>query len=110
VALTDTEVAGRQITAGEHVVCLLASANRDAAVFDEPDRLDLTRNPNPHLSFSAGIHFCLGAALARLEGQIAITSLVRRFPELALVSDELEWRTTITLRGQTSLPVTLGAG
>ena len=108
VALSDVEVAGRWIAAGEHVVCLLASANRDARVFDEPDRLDLTRQPNPHLSFSAGIHFCLGAALARIEGQIAIGSLVRRFGGLALDDSRgLEWRSTITLRGLASLPATL---
>ena len=107
VALTDAEVAGQRIPAGEHVVCLLASANRDATVFEEPDRLDLTRHPNPHLSFSAGIHFCLGAALARIEGQLALTSLVRRFPELTLDDEDLQWRTTITLRGLAALPVTL---
>ena len=107
VALTDAEVAGHSIAKGQHVVCLLAAANHDPAVFDEPGRLDVARAHNPHLSFSAGIHFCLGAALARLEGQIALGSLVRRFPDLALVPDELEWRTTITLRGLTSLPVTL---
>ena len=109
VALHDVEVSGKQIAAGEHVVCLLAAANRDPGVFAEPDRLDVLRQPNPHLSFSAGIHFCLGAALARIEGQIAIGSLVRRFPRIALAEGgELEWRTTITLRGLTSLPVTLG--
>ena len=109
VALEDVEVSGETIAAGEHVVCLLAAANRDPAVFAKPDRLDLARQPNPHLSFSAGIHFCLGAALARIEGQIAIGSLVRRFPGLALAQEsELEYRTTITLRGLTCLPVTLG--
>ena len=109
VALSDAEVAGQRIPAGQHVVCLLASANRDATVFDEPDRLDLTRHPNPHLSFSAGVHFCLGAALARIEGEIALTSLVRRFPGLALSGEDLQWRTTITLRGLASLPVNLGS-
>lgn len=107
-ALEDVEVAGERIPAGQHVVCLLAAANRDPGVFDEPDRLDLGRDPNPHLSFSAGIHFCLGAALARIEGQIALGTLVRRFPELTLADeDALEWRTTITLRGLRSLPVEL---
>jgi pimeloyl-[acyl-carrier protein] synthase len=108
VALDDAEIAGERISAGEHVVCLLAAANHDPAVFDQPDRLDLGRHPNPHLSFSAGIHFCLGAALARIEGQIAITSLIRRFPNLAVATEDLQWRTTITLRGLASLPVNLG--
>jgi cytochrome P450 len=84
-ALTDVELAGRTILRGDLVVVLLGAANRDPAVFADPDRLDLTRgNSAAHLSFSAGIHFCLGAPLARLEARIALTALAERFPDLRL--------------------------
>lgn len=106
-ALEDTEVGGVPVKAGERVTILLAAANRDPAAFAEPDRLDLGRSENKHLAFSSGPHFCLGAALARLEGQIALSTLVTRFPGLALASDELEWNPTTTLRGLRSLPVSL---
>ena len=106
-ALEDTEVGGVPVQAGERVTILLAAANRDPAVFDEPGRLDLGRRENKHLAFSSGPHFCLGAALARLEGQIALSTLVTRFPGLSLASEDLEWNPTTTLRGLQRLPVSL---
>ena len=71
----------------------------------EPDRLEITRRENPHVAFGYGIHFCLGAALARLEGQIAIGTIVRRFSSIRLTTDTLEWRPSQALRGLRSLPV-----
>lgn len=106
-ALEDTEVGGVPVKAGDRVTILLAAANRDPASFTDPARLDLARSDNKHLAFSSGPHFCLGAALARLEGQIALSSLVTRFPALELVGDELKWNPTITLRGLQRLPVAL---
>jgi cytochrome P450 len=103
----DVEIGGVTLPAGDRVTILLAAANRDPAAFDRPDRFDLTRTDNRHLAFSSGPHFCLGAALARLEGQIALSSLVTRFPDLALADEQLEWNPTTTLRGLQRLPVTL---
>lgn len=106
IAKADVEIGGKQIRAGQGVTTILASANRDPEVFADPDTLDLTREPCNHLSFSAGIHFCLGAQLARLEGQIALATLVRRFPDIELTTDDLRWRPAPILRGLESLPVT----
>lgn len=106
VATEDLDVGGRRIERGRWVRIWLGAANRDPAVFADPDRLDLTRAPR-HLSFGQGIHFCLGSALARTEGQIAINTLFRRAPNLALATDEPQWRPAITLRGLKALPVTL---
>jgi cytochrome P450 len=78
----DTSVAGVTIPRGELVFAVLASANRDEQHFDNPDRLDLGREPNPHVAFGYGMHYCVGASLARLEAQIAIATLFRRFPRL----------------------------
>jgi cytochrome P450 len=90
---------------GESVRMIFAAANRDAAVFDDPDVLDLRREPRAHLAFGAGIHFCLGAPLARLEGQIALSTIVRRFPAIRLAATDLRWRPAPVLRGLESLPV-----
>ena len=107
VALEDIEdLGGKKIPKGETVLCLLGSANRDPAVYpDRPDRLDITRpNVNP-LSFGGGIHFCLGAQLARIEAEVAIATLLRRLPELRLDDAENpEWRPTFVLRGLKRLP------
>lgn len=100
----DIEIGGVTIPEGSNVVTLLAAANRDPAVFDDPDRFDITR-PNPQiLSFSYGIHYCLGASLARLEGQVVLERMLDRFGHWRLL-EEPEWRPRITLRGVTGLQV-----
>ncbi len=86
----------------------LGAGNRDPAVFGDPDALDLTRTDVRHMSFGGGIHFCVGAPLARLEGEIAFETLVQAFPNLHLASDELEWRQMLVLHGLQELPVVLG--
>lgn len=106
VALQDFQLDGKEIRRGELVLALIGAANRDPEQFPDPDRLDLGRDPNPHLSFGRGIHFCLGAPLARLEGQIAIGQLVSRFPRLRLAG-EPERSPTITLRGLRNLRLAL---
>jgi cytochrome P450 len=102
-------IAGVTIERGETVQAMLGSANRDDRQFDRPDDLDITREPNRHLSFGLGVHYCVGAPLARLEGQIAINTLLRRFPELKLAVPRhvLRRRRGLGLRGLESLPVTL---
>jgi pimeloyl-[acyl-carrier protein] synthase len=88
------------------VVTAIGAANRDPAHFPDPDRLDITRRDNRHIAFGFGIHFCLDAPLARLEGQIAIDTLLRRMPGLRLVTSAPEWQESSTLRGLERLPVT----
>lgn len=105
-AREDVEVGGQTIAEGELAVCFLGAANRDPAQFEDPDRLDITRDPNRHLAFSAGAHFCVGATLARVEGRIAFETLLRRLPGLRLAGDDPEYRETITLRGLKALTVT----
>jgi cytochrome P450 len=107
VALEDIDdLGGKKIPKGETVLCLLGSANRDPAVYpDRPDRLDITRPNVRPLSFGGGIHFCLGAQLARIEAEIAIATLLRRLPDLRLDNAENpQWRPTFVLRGLKSLP------
>jgi cytochrome P450 len=109
ITLAKYTVADVTIPARQQVIPILAAANHDPTVFPEPDRLDLGRdNAGRHLAFGGGHHFCLGAALARLEGEVAIPALVRRFPNLELDGSP-ERRDTFTLRGLTHLPVTIGA-
>jgi len=102
----ELELGGRAIPEGSIVLGIIGAANRDPAMFPDPDRLDLARTDNRHLAFGGGIHFCLGAALARLEAQIAFGALVRRLPRLALATPTPEWRPAAVLRGLTALPVT----
>ncbi|MHB0769172.1 cytochrome P450 [Bradyrhizobium sp. 5.13L] len=107
VALEDIDdLGGVKIPKGETVLCLLGSANRDPAVYpDRPDRLDVTRQNVKPLSFGGGIHFCLGAQLARIEAEIAIATLLRRLPDLRIDDvDNPEWRPTFVLRGLKRLP------
>ncbi|SKB08286.1 cytochrome P450 [Aeromicrobium choanae] len=103
-ATKDVEVAGQLVTAGQKVACLMGSANRDAAVFADADTFDVGRDPNPHVGFGLGIHFCLGAPLARLELSITLRALLDRFPDLALVGESPR-RPTWVLRGYESIQV-----
>jgi cytochrome P450 len=106
-AVRDTEVAGERVPAGRFVMTMLGAANRDPAVFPDPDRFDVTRaNAGEHLAFSSGAHFCLGAMLARMEGQVALRALFERFPDLAPAGPPHR-RPTRTLRGWDAMPVTL---
>ncbi|MCW0212183.1 MAG: cytochrome P450 [Pseudonocardia sp.] len=100
-------IAGTQIPAGEVVMVALSAANRDAGRYPEPDTLDLHRDTGQHVAFGYGIHHCLGAPLARLEGEIAFRTLLDRFPDLALAAEPqtLGWRSSTLIRGLTSLPV-----
>jgi cytochrome P450 len=109
LALRDTDVAGKTVRRGELVVLYLAGANRDPAVFEDPHRFDLERpNANKHLSFSSGRHFCLGAALARAEGEVGLRSFFDRYPDARLAGGGSR-RDTRVLRGWSSLPITLGS-
>ena len=105
IATADAELAGLSIPKGAQVVALIAAANRDPDVFADPDRLDVGRPENRHVSFGGGIHHCLGAPLARIEGQETLGRLVRRFPDLALAEPDVEWKSTSTIRGPSRLPL-----
>ncbi|MEV4346328.1 cytochrome P450 [Actinoplanes sp. NPDC049596] len=105
IAVTDLTIGGRPVAAGDQVVVGLLAANRDDR-FDAPDEMRLDRENNPHLAFGHGIHYCLGAPLARLEGMVAFTRLAERFPGLRLAPDvQPEWRPGLLLRGLQRLPV-----
>jgi len=110
IALQDLEVDGREVKAGTFMATVLASANRDPAKWGpDADRLDLRRaDAGQHLSFGSGVHYCLGASLAKLEGQVAIGSFNRRFPDAELESDAATWNGRINLRGLAELPIALG--
>src|SRR5262249_39274967 len=109
-AREDVTIGGVTIARGEMVYVAIASANRDERHFPNPDALDLTREPNKHLSFGLGAQFCLGAPLARLEGQLAINTLLRRLPDLrlAVAPNRLRWRRGLLLRGLEALPLAFG--
>jgi len=106
-AREDTTIRGVTIPRGEMTLGVIGSANRDENVFENPNELQISRDPNRHLSFGQGIHFCLGAPLARMEAQIAFTTLLQRVPNLRLTqpSNSLHWRPSIFLRGLTALPL-----
>ncbi len=104
----DTEIGGKKIRKRQAVVAVMAAANRDPERFPDPDRLDLTRENNRHVAFGYGGHYCFGAPLARIEGQIAFEEMIRQLPHCALESGPLEWRSNMGLRGLTSLPVRFG--
>lgn len=107
-AFEDVEIGGKVIPQGDLVMPALLAANRDPAQFDNPNALDITRDPNKHIAFGSGIHYCVGSPLARLEGAIAINALLRRLPnvQLAVPVDELEWNDNLLLHGMKTLPVT----
>ena len=108
VAAQDHDLHGRQIREGERVFVMVNSANRDPRMFDDPDRFDITRQQNRHLTFGQGIHICLGAKLAREEGRVAVERLFARFPNLALdPSAAPEWLDAMVPRGTRRLPVLL---
>jgi cytochrome P450 len=106
-AAEDMEIAGQQIPRGSHLQLVLAAANHDPAYVSDPEQLNITREEARHVAFSQGIHYCLGAPLARLEGEIAFTTLLKRLPDihLAIAPEQLEWRPAYELRGLKSLPV-----
>ncbi|MEU4896300.1 cytochrome P450 [Streptomyces sp. NPDC044780] len=108
--LEDTEFCGVTIPAEEMIVGSLLSAHHDPTHFPDPERFDITRTPNRHLAFGHGIHFCLGAALARLETTITLNALLRRYPHLTLAADPdtLRWKDGVFVRGLATLPVTWG--
>lgn len=103
----EMEVCGQPIRKGWSILCMLGAANRDPKQFKEPNRLDLKRLNNQHLAFSAGPHFCIGNQLARLEGQIAISNLLQRFPGMKIAGPKPEWADTFGFRGLKSLSVVL---
>jgi cytochrome P450 len=107
VAKEDFELHQCHIRKGQPILSMLGAANRDPARFEEPNRLDLSRRNNGHVAFGSGIHYCLGAPLSRLEGQIAIGSIVHRFPNLHLSKPVQQWRENMSVRGLVSLPCSL---
>jgi cytochrome P450 len=103
----DVELYGRTVPAGTAMLCLSGSANRDDRKFPEPDRFDIHRDVGQHLTFGYGIHYCLGAALARLEGRVALDEVLTRFPVWDVDWDKARRAPTSTVRGWDSLPVTV---
>jgi cytochrome P450 PksS len=109
-AAEDMEFSGVLIKRGDAVSVVLGSANRDESQFPDAATFEIQRDPNRHLAFGHGIHYCLGAALARLEGRVAIQTLLQRMPDLrlAVASNQLRWRTHPIMRGLQRLPVAWG--
>jgi cytochrome P450 len=105
--LEDVQLGGVTIPRDTHVIVLIGACNRDPAQFPDPDRFDIARTDNEHLAFGGGIHYCLGANLARVEGEIAIGSLTARFPTLEITGDPIQYRDMFNLRGLKALPVLL---
>ena len=105
IAIDDVELSGVTVPRGAVVLISLGSANRDADVIPDPDRFDIRRRDNKHLAFGQGIHYCIGAALARMEGEIAIGSLVQRFPKMRLSTRKIRWRKGVIFRGPEELRV-----
>ena len=106
LASEDVVLGGRSIGRGQAVIAVMGAANRDPTRFPNPDLVDIERADNRHLAFGWAAHFCFGAPLARIEGQVAFAALLRRLPELALATDTITWRSNLGLRGLTALPVT----
>jgi cytochrome P450 len=105
IAPEDVQLGSRQIRKQQSVIAVMGAANRDPERFADPDRLDITRLDNRHLAFGAGAHFCFGAPLARMEGQIAFTTLLQRTADIGLESESLAWRENLGLRGLKALPL-----
>jgi cytochrome P450 len=105
IAREDVELGGRAIRRGDRIFTMINAANRDPAQFPQPDRLDLGRPDNRHLAFGYGIHFCLGAPLARLEAQIAFPALITALPDLTLETESPDWLDSLVFRGVRSLPI-----
>jgi cytochrome P450 len=106
-AVTDTSLAGTDIAAGDKVAMYYTSANRDEDVFDDPQRFDIHRHPNPHLSFGIGGHFCLGVHLARLEGRVFFEELLASFPTIELIGEPVRTRSNLN-NALKRLPIRLG--
>jgi cytochrome P450 len=110
VVVEDFEIKGEQLHAGDSIIIMMGAANRDPDHFPDPERLDITRdNKGDHLSLAFGVHYCLGAALARLEGEVVFTTLVSRFPQARLLTEDVSYRGSAMLRAIEHLPVDLGA-
>jgi cytochrome P450 len=109
VVSKETELGGRQLAPGERIFSMLVAANRDGAVFANPDALNIARNPNPHMAFGKGHHFCLGTPLARIEGQVAMECILERFSKIELVEpvEDIPWINSMVTRGPTRLPMRL---
>lgn len=108
-AKEDLDIGGKTIRRGHGVYAVMGAANRDPARFPRPDTLDLDRRDGRHLEFGHGVHHCIGAALARLELQVALSTMLARLPELALATERVIWRTVPVFRGPTALPVRFGS-
>ena len=108
LAPEDVEIGGKRIAKRQAVIAVMGAANRDPERFPDPDRLDIDRKDNRHVAFGWASHFCFGAPLARIEGQIAFETMLRRLPNLTLDPVPLVWRENLGLRGLTALPVTFG--
>jgi cytochrome P450 len=106
IASQDVELRGKHLRKGDRLRWFISSANRDPETFTSPTAFDITRNPNPHVAFGSGVHHCLGATLARVEGQEVFKALAQRFPNLQVQTDGLEYQPSITFRSLKSLPVT----
>ena len=108
VAVQDVEIGGKTIRKGDRIRWIMASANRDPDVFPDPDRFDIGRQPNPHISFGSGIHYCLGSTLARIEGQEVFRGFAERFDSFVVETEGLEYQPSLQFRSLKSLPVRWG--
>jgi cytochrome P450 len=107
VVAVDHEMRGKHLKSGDRVFLMIGAANRDNSAFKDPDMFDVGRTPNPHLTFGGGLHFCLGAPLARLEIKLALDKMIRRYPQMGLIDRPLEWTNTLVMRGLKALPLRL---
>ena len=108
IAAEDVEMRGKHIKKLDRIRWFISAANRDPNKFENPDTMDITRWPNPHVAFGAGIHHCLGATIARVEGQEVFRELAERYPDLELKNSEMEYQPSITFRSVMQMPVHLG--